>query len=795
MTTSALTILALLVGANAAVQDAGPIAKVVVMLKDLKTGLDNDQTAEQAAYDKFACWCEETTQRKAASIDAAKATMAAMGQMILKQKGLVSIRTAEMAKSNRQIAQNEAATADATGIRAKENAAWQAESAETSSAQAALDMAMKVLTKATKGAFIQADATEQIQATMSAVIDTAPVEVLDKLSADKLQSLRSFAQVRGKAGYAPQSATIQGILADMYVTMGVSLQDNTATEASKNRNFENLVAGQDKALAALQRKLARETKEKVEAAEMLAEATQAYDQASKQLDADVKFFDITAASCTEKSNEWKIRSDLRKEETEGISGAIKILDSDDAKATFGAAISGDSVGTKKRFVSKGLFFLQVESDKTVNMDKLYMKLKEQATKSHSLRLAALAAEVRMSKSGHFDVVIKAVDDLVVVLKSEQQDDLKKRDLCEKDYQIYDKEKAEEDHEIKNNNAKTTDLSNKITALGAAKSQIILDIASTEADLALMKRDREGENALFIAEKQLDVDTVALLKRAKETMIAFYEKHKTGMGPVQLAEFPSDDKTIELAAAAQAPAKAEAVKAPEAKIDRLVEYKTKGAAKEVTNADIKKHLQSLDKNQDGKLTTAEVTKGKVSLLQVESKASPLEDQDVAPDATLSGKGARNNQSKGIVSILTQLTEDLEQGIKDSIRSEGESQISYEKAKAAAEQLLADQNAEKVRLTTAIAAREQDKTDEEKSKTDNTAELTSAQKVHDDMKTDCDYMIANYNKRAEFRAAEQESMLDAKEFLQGAQADSLLQKGKPEKTHAGIMFSHLSSPGLN
>jgi len=75
------------------------------------------------------------------------------------------------------------------------------------------------------------------------------------------------------------------------------------------------------------------------------------------------------------------------------------------------------------------------------------------------------------------------------------------------------------------------------------------------------------------------------------------------------------------------------------------------------------------------------------------------------------------------------------------------------------------------------------------------LTSAQKVHDDMKTDCDYMIANYNKRAEFRAAEQESMLDAKEFLQGAQADSLLQKGKPEKTHAGIMFSHLSSPGLN
>jgi len=318
----------------------------------------------------------------------------------------------------------------------------------------------------------------------------------------------------------------------------------------------------------------------------------------------------------------------------------------------------------------------------------------------------------------------------------------------------------------------------------------LDIAATEADLLKMKTDREAANALFISEKQLDVDTVALLKQAKETMMEFYKKHKTGMGPVQLAEFPANDKTIELAAA-----KPKAVKAPEAKIDRLVEYKTKGAAKEVTNADIKKHLQSFDKNQDGKLTTAEVTNSKVSLLQVDSKQSPLEDKDVAPDATFSGKGSRNNQSKGIVSLLTQLMEDLNQGIKDQVRAEGQAQLDYEKAKAAAEKLLEDQNAEKVRLENAIAARGTDKENEETDKTNNEEELTQAQQVHDDMKTDCDYMLEHFTKRAEYRAAEVESLADAKEFLQGAQEDSLLQKGKPETTLAGIMFSHLSSPGLH
>jgi len=110
-------------------------------------------------------------------------------------------------------------------------------------------------------------------------------------------------------------------------------------------------------------------------------------------------------------------------------------------------------------------------------------------------------------------------------------------------------------------------------------------------------------------------------------------------------------------------------------------------------------------------------------------------------------------------------------------------------------LEDQNAEKVRLENAIAARGTDKENEETDKTNNEEELTQAQQVHDDMKTDCDYMLEHFTKRAEYRAAEVESLADAKEFLQGAQEDSLLQKGKPETTHAGIMFSHLSSPGLH
>merc|ERR1719456_1802281 len=50
---------------------------------------------------------------------------------------------------------------------------------------------------------------------------------------------------------------------------------------------------------------------------------------------------------------------------------------------------------------------------------------------------------------------------------------------------------------------------------------------------------------------------------------------------------------------------------------------------------------------------------------------------APDATFSDKGKRKNESKGIISILTMLKEDLEDEIKNGIKDEADSQMEYEK----------------------------------------------------------------------------------------------------------------------
>jgi hypothetical protein len=74
-----------------------PVERVVILLKDIQTKTESDGKVEQQVYDKFACWCEKTSLRKAQAIEKAQEDLRALGQDILKYKATVNVRTAEIA--------------------------------------------------------------------------------------------------------------------------------------------------------------------------------------------------------------------------------------------------------------------------------------------------------------------------------------------------------------------------------------------------------------------------------------------------------------------------------------------------------------------------------------------------------------------------------------------------------------------------------------------------------------------------------------------------------------------------
>merc|ERR1719456_1405048 len=147
------------------------------------------------------------------------------------------------------------------------------------------------------------------------------------------KQLAVLTQLSGKdaTSYAPQSATIQGILSDMYTTFSKNLQQAVSDEATAHRNYEDLMATLQKQLNTLQETLVKKEQKKTEDEIQLADATQTYADSEEQLKAEVELFDATKKSCTEKTEDWSTRSSLRTAELEGISKALEILTSDEAK--------------------------------------------------------------------------------------------------------------------------------------------------------------------------------------------------------------------------------------------------------------------------------------------------------------------------------------------------------------------------------------------------------------------------------------------------------------------------------
>merc|ERR1719159_750263 len=311
------------------------------------------------------------------------------------------------------------------------------------------------------------------------------------LPPSKMALLSEFATA--KTGYAPQSATIQGMLGDMYLTFSNNLESSTVDEANQNHDFEKSYAELEKENNKMKKTRARKETEKAEAEAMLADTTKAYDDTEKQMKADTEFFDQTKAACESKHEEWTVRKELRDAELDGINKALEILTSDEARELFAKSIK-PGVET----------FLQIASTPALLQDaasapaaKAYSALKAEVKKSHSIRLAALAVEIRTSKAGHFDEVIKAIDEMIKTLEEEGADDLAKKTQCLDEYQEITKTVKDLDWKIKNNLAKIAKLEKLIELRTKEREETIAKIKETKQYMSDITDERKEENEAYL----------------------------------------------------------------------------------------------------------------------------------------------------------------------------------------------------------------------------------------------------------------------------------------------------------
>ena len=142
------------------------------------------------------------------------------------------------------------------------------------------------------------------------------------------------------------------------------------------------------------------------------------------------------------------------------------------------------------------------------------------------------------------------------------------------------------------------------------------------------------------------------------------------------------------------------------------------------------------------------------------------KDQAPDAQFSAKDSHKDATTGIISLLTNIKEELEKEVALGTSSEASGQRAYQELRANADKQIEEYDAQVVSLDASIAKTNDQILADNGTKTDKEGEHTTTVEYLGDIAPNCNWIKGAFEKRAAARKVESEGLTQAKSILAGA-----------------------------
>jgi len=475
---------------------ANPIRKVVTMLQALNAKVESEGEKERELHEKYMCYCKGAGGTLAKSIADAQTRAPELTAAIEAGNGQMAQLKEDLKNHQNDRAAAKTAMAEATGLREKENAAFNTVESETSTNIAGIEKAITAIEKGAGGAFLQtsdASVVKQLAMNSQKMMDADRQDVLSFLS--------------GSSSYAPASGEITGILKTMLDEMNVDLADAQATEKSAVADYEGLMAAKKKEVDALsamiEQKLTRVGDLGVEIQEMKNDLGDTADGLAD----DAKFLEDLDKNCAIKQKLFDENVKYRTEELAALADTIKMLNDDDALELFKKTLPGASAS-----------FMQVTVSSQAMRARALSMIKEVNERRPALDFIALALH---GKKIGFGQVIKMIDDLVVQLKKEQQDDENKKEYCEEQFDLSDDKKKVEEKKIADLEGAIAESEEGIVTTKEQIDALEDGIRSLDKSVAEATEQRKEENEDYTALMAGDAAAKELIGFAKNRLNKFY----------------------------------------------------------------------------------------------------------------------------------------------------------------------------------------------------------------------------------------------------------------------------------
>jgi len=334
-----------------------------------------------------------------------------------------------------------------------------------------------------------------------------------------------------------------------------------------------------------------------------------------------------------------------------------------------------------------------------------------------LLMLALAGKRSMSQGG-FDKVIKMCDDMVAVLKKEQEDDDHKKEYCAAQFDLSDDSKKALQRKIADHENAIATAKESIATLAEEIAALEKGIQALDKSVAEATEQRKSENAEFKELMASDTAAKEVLGFAKNRLNKFYNPKLYKAPPKR-----------ELSAEGRIEAGISGTEPPTA--------------------------------APGGIANTGIT----ALVQV-SAHKQAKDAPAPPPETWDAYAKKSEESTGVIGMIDLLIKDLDKEMTEAKTEEQEGQKDYETMmKESAEKRATDSKS----LTQKGAAKA-DTEAELQAQTEGKAaagkELMATLKYISSLHSECDWLLQYFDVRKEARTGEIDSIVKAKAVLSGA-----------------------------
>jgi hypothetical protein len=501
--------------AGAAKVEMNPIRKIVTLMQDMQKEIEAEGEKEKELYDKFMCFCETGEGELQAAIEGGNAKISELSAKHESETAEKSQIDQELAdhKSDREQAKKD--VEEATAIRNKENAEYEAVAADSATNIKALSGALPALEQGMGGAaLLQTQGGNRL---VKIVQNSQDVDSYDR------DNVLAFLQGKSEGDYAPQSGQIVGIMKQMLESMQKASGEADADEAKAAAGFADLNGSKQKEIEVATGAIESKTVRTGELAVSIVQAQNALDDSEEEVADNTKFLATLKVQCVEKTKEWQERSALRAQEVAAISEAIAILNDDDAldvfKKTAASAFTQQSVG-----------FLQSKHTKASRMVKAQTIFEMAAAKHHSTQLALISYSMRtqlklaskaQEQTMNFNQILQMIDQMVGILDREQAEDDKSHSYCEAELEKSGDEKAAANDALAQTEATITELKDSSASLDSDIATLTEQIKDLDKSVAAATEQRKAEHAEYTNTATLNEAAMQLLAKAKNRLNKFY----------------------------------------------------------------------------------------------------------------------------------------------------------------------------------------------------------------------------------------------------------------------------------